>query len=146
MRFLDFSPFPITGKVSQGSEIRFADVAEPERFPDMKVTWIHVSIMLQNQIAAAVSTHGADARNSCRQTRNDGIKETDGDSMYITRVPFIENSAQKLPPFSRGECKGLPLPFRIRLHAFNVLLIAYAEFPESGTLPRDDPDSRRKPG
>ena len=88
------------GGLEKVGEVILRNIAELPFGQDVKIAWIDVAIVFDDQIVTAVAAHRADGWAACHKTRNDGIKKTDGNRRDIVRIPCVEQLAEEVAPLA----------------------------------------------
>ena len=104
-------------------EIVLRNVAEFPFGQDVKIAWIDVAIVFDDQIVAAIAAHRADGGAACHKTRNDGIEKTDGNRRDIVWIPCVEQLAEEVAPLAGLQGKGQGAVVVVAFDAFDILMI-----------------------
>ena len=104
-------------------KIVLRNIAELPFGQDMKIAWIDVAIVFDDQIVAAVTAHRADGWASCHETRDDGIEETDGNRRDIVWIPCVEQLAEEVAPLAGLQGEGQRVVVIVAFNAFDILMV-----------------------
>ena len=67
----------------------------------MEITGIDIAVVFDDEIVAAVASHGADGGTARGETRDDGIEKANGNGRDIIRIPCVEQLADEVAPLAR---------------------------------------------